>query len=155
MANEDHRRPTPTAAGRARQRRAPAPAATAPAPALVMAAATGARDACLEPRYVYFFIYRDWSSDVCSSDLQVNDGQRRPMQTHNSSLAGGGSRRDTSRAAGMFCSFTLLYFTYIYLDYGPTRANNSQRQPMETNENPTYAGPRRPTQANDGQRGPP
>ena len=64
MANEDHRRPTPTAAGRARdatrpprQRRAPAPAATAPAPALVMAAATGARDACLEPRYVYFFIY--------------------------------------------------------------------------------------------------
>jgi hypothetical protein len=66
-ANTGQRWPTRTTAGPhqqardatrpPRQRRAPAPAATTPAPALVMAAATGARDACLEPRYVYFFIY--------------------------------------------------------------------------------------------------
>jgi hypothetical protein len=82
------------------------------------------------------------------------------MTTANSGVAArGGSRRETSRAPGMFSSFIYLihtnilrFFTTNRLPNDTQKANEGPRRPRQTHQHSLTQG--RPAQAPDGQRRP-
>ena len=93
----------------------PAPAAPASVMATAAAAATGARDVCLEPRYVIFLIYFiiHILLTLLHQTQKAHESQCGPTTSNQQQQQGQeGSRRDTSRALGMF--FLCFLFILLY-----------------------------------------